>query len=50
MELAGRATFLTPELRVQVERELAEGVPVAVIAQRQGIVAGRCTAGSLTAA
>jgi transposase len=28
---------LTPELRVEIERELAAGVPVAVLAQRQGI-------------
>lgn len=28
---------LTPELRVEIERELAAGVPVAVLAQREGI-------------
>lgn len=39
----GRPTLLTPELRVDVERELADGVPVVVVAQRFGI--GRRTLG-----
>jgi hypothetical protein len=29
----GRPTKLTPELRVDLERQLADGVPVAVVAQ-----------------
>jgi hypothetical protein len=33
----GRSSQLTPELRADVERELADGVPVAVVAQRFGI-------------
>jgi transposase-like protein len=32
-----RATLLTPELRAELERELAEGAPVAVAAQRHGL-------------
>src|SRR4029453_8290916 len=39
----GRPTLLTPELRVDVERELADGGPVVVVAQRLGI--GRRTLG-----
>jgi hypothetical protein len=37
------ATKLTVELRAEVERELADGYPVAVVAQRHGI--GRRTLG-----
>jgi transposase len=33
----GRSTLLTDELRADVERELAAGVPVAVAAQRVGV-------------
>jgi transposase len=33
----GRATLLTPELRAQLERELADGHPIAVAAQRHGL-------------
>jgi hypothetical protein len=33
----GRATLLTPELRADLERELANGVPVAVAAQAHGL-------------
>jgi hypothetical protein len=33
----GRPPKLTPELRVDLERQLADGVPVAVVAQRFGI-------------
>jgi hypothetical protein len=35
--LVGRSTLLTDELRADVERELAAGVPVAVAAQRVGV-------------
>jgi hypothetical protein len=31
------ATLLTPELRAAIERELADGVPVAIVAQRVGV-------------
>jgi hypothetical protein len=33
----GRRTLLTPELRAELESELADGVPIAVVAQRFGV-------------
>lgn len=36
-DLVAAPSKLTPDLRVELERELAAGVPVAVLAQRQGI-------------